>query len=246
MIRAALSGGDYDAVTFDCYGTLIDWETGVLTVLGPWAEDAGLAGRDDELLWRFAETQRRHQRIRPAPPYREVLGGALETVAEHFGVRLQPAVRRRFAASVGDWPPFPDTVPALARLAGRFRLGVLSNVDNRAFAETRRRLGSALDVVVTAEDVASYKPEAAHFQRAFEAFAELGIGERRILHAAQSRFHDIAPAHALGLAAAWVNRRHDRAGRGLTVPSDAATPHIATGLADLAERLIPRSGDRDP
>ncbi len=237
MSRAALSGGDFDAVTFDCYGTLIDWETGVLTVLGPWADGAGLVADGDQLLWRFAEAQRHQQCIRPARPYRDVLGGALEAVAEHFEVRLAPAVRRRFAASVGDWPAFPDTVAALARLAGRFRLGVLSNVDNRSFAATRRRLGSALDVVVTAEDVASYKPEAAHFQRASEAFAELGIGERRILHAAQSRFHDIAPAHARGLTAAWVNRRHDRAGRGLTVPSDVPTPHVVTGLADLADRL---------
>jgi 2-haloacid dehalogenase len=235
--RAALSGGDFDAVTFDCYGTLIDWETGVLTVLGPWADGAGLVAGDDQLLWRLAEAQRHQQCIRPARPYRDVLGGALEAVAEHFEVRLAPAVRRRFAASVGDWPAFPDTVTALARLSGRFRLGVLSNVDNRSFAATRRRLGSALDVVVTAEDVASYKPEAAHFQRASKAFAELGISERRILHAAQSRFHDIEPAHARGLTAAWVNRRHDRAGRGLTVPSDVPTPHVVTGLADLAERL---------
>ena len=138
MIQAALSGGDYDAVTFDCYGTLIDWEAGCLRVMRPWADGAGLAAGDDELLWRFAEAQRHQQCIRPARPYREVLGGALEAVAEHFAVRLQPAVRRRFAASVGDWPPFPDTVQALARLAGRFRLGVLSNVDNRSFAETRR------------------------------------------------------------------------------------------------------------
>ena len=237
MIQAALSGGDYDAVTFDCYGTLIDWETGCLRVMRPWADGAGLAAGDDEFLWRFAEAQRHYQRLRPARPYREVLGGALEAVAEHFEVRLAPAVRRRFAASVGDWPPFPDTVSALARLAGRFRLGVLSNIDNRSFAATRRRLGSALDVVVTAEDVASYKPEAVHFQRAVAAFAELGIGERRILHAAQSRFHDIAPAHALGLTAVWVNRRHDRAGRGLTVPSDVPTPYVVTGLADLADRL---------
>jgi 2-haloalkanoic acid dehalogenase type II len=237
VIQAALSGGDYDAVTFDCYGTLIDWEAGCLRVMRPWADGAGLAAGDDELLWRFAEAQRHQQCIRPARPYREVLGGALEAVAEHFAVRLQPAVRRRFAASVGDWPPFPDTVRALARLAGRFRLGVLSNVDNRSFAETRRRLGSALDVIVTAEDVESYKPEAAHFRRAVEVFAELGIDQQRILHAAQSRFHDIAPSHALGLTAVWVNRRHDRVGRGLTMPSDALTPYVVTGLVDLAERL---------
>ena len=239
MTAASLDGGDFDAVTFDCYGTLIDWEAGVMKALRPWVDDAGLAADDDELLWRFAEAQRRQQRIRPARPYREVLGGALEVLAEHFEVRLAPADRRRFAGSVGDWPPFPDTVPALVRLAGRFRLGVLSNVDNRSFAETRRHLGSDLDVVVTAEDVASYKPEAAHFQRAREAFAKLGIDVSRILHAAQSRFHDIAPAAALGLTAVWVNRRHDRIGRGLTMPSDAPTPHVVTGLAELAERLDP-------
>jgi 2-haloacid dehalogenase len=237
VIQAALSGGDYDAVTFDCYGTLIDWEVGCLRIMRPWADGVGLTAGDDELLWRFAEAQHHQQCIRPARPYREVLGGALEVVAEHFAVRLQPTVRRCFAASVGDWPPFPNTVRALARLAGRFSLGVLSNVDNRSFAETRRRLGSALDVIVTAEDVESYKPEAAHFRRAVEVFAELGIDQQRILHAAQSRFHDIAPSHALGLTAVWVNRRHDRAGRGLTMPSDALTPYVVTGLVDLAERL---------
>ncbi len=237
MTQAALSGGNFDAVTFDCYGTLIDWETGCLEVLRPWADGAGLAAEDDALLSHFAEAQRHQQSIRPTLPYREVLGRALETLAEHFEVGLQPAVRRHFAASVGNWPPFPDTVAALARLAGRFRLGVLSNVDNRSFAETHRRLGSVLDVVVTAEDVASYKPTTAHFQRAMGAFAELDVDARRILHAAQSRFHDIAPAHARGLAAVWVNRRHDRTGRGLTVPADVPTPHVVTGLADLAEQL---------
>ncbi|MDP6788110.1 MAG: haloacid dehalogenase type II [Rhodospirillales bacterium] len=237
MITPALDGAGFDAVTFDCYGTLIDWETGCLAILRPWADGVGLAAGDDALLRRLAEAQRHQQCLRPHRPYREVLGDSLGALARHFEVRLQPSARRRFAASVGDWPPFPDTVAALARLAGRFRLGVLSNVDNRSFAATRRRLGSALDVVVTADDVGSYKPEPAHFRRAIQAFAELGVEKERILHAAQSRFHDIAPAHARGLAAVWINRRHDRSGRGLTVPSDAATPHVVTGLADLAERL---------
>lgn len=228
----------YRAVTFDCYGTLIDWDTGITNVLGPWAVANGVETDVAELLGLFADCQYRYQRVRPAKRYRAVVGDAFADAAARLGVRLAPADRRKLAASVGKWPAFPDTIDGLRALKRRgMRLGVVSNVDNASFAGTRKLLGDLIDVVVTAEDVGAYKPDEEMFEALFEAFAADGIGKGEILHAAQSRFHDIAPARELGLNAVWVDRRAGRAGRGVTMPSDAEPMARVESLGGLVELL---------
>jgi 2-haloacid dehalogenase len=223
----------FDALTFDCYGTLIDWEAGILaalrTVLGP----LGSAPRDDELLERFAV----HEAVAEGGPYlryREVLGRSLRGICADLGIEPTDDQVARFSGSVGDWPAFPDSADALLRLQARFKLGVITNCDDDLFAASNRRLGITFDWVVTAQQVGSYKPDPANF--AF-AFARIPVPRERILHVAQSLYHDHVPAKALGMSTAWIDRRHDKPGSGATPPADAEpdlrSPSMAA-FADLA------------
>ena len=237
MGLTGLDPADFDALTFDCYGTLIDWERGALGILRPWADGQGLDAGDDELLSRFAGAQVGQETIRPFKRYPDVVGSAFAEIAAGYGHTLATEDRERLARSIGDWPPFADTVQALGDLKRRFRLGVLSNVDVFSFARTHARLGNVMEVMVTADDAGSYKPALAHFHRGIEEFAELGIEKARILHVAQSRFHDIAPATSLDLTCVWVNRRGGREGLGLNIPSDAQTPYVVGNMAELAAHL---------
>ncbi len=228
---------DFDALTFDCYGTLIDWERGALGVLRPWADGQGLDAGDDDLLSRFAAVQRNQETIRPIKRYPDVVGSAFAEIAAGYSKTLSIEDRERLARSIGDWPPFADTVEALGDLKSRFTLGVLSNVDVCSFARTHARLGKVMEVIVTADDAGSYKPALAHFHRGIEEFANLGIDKARILHVAQSRLHDIAPPTSLDLTCVWVNRRGGRGGLGLNIPSDAKTPYVVGDMAELAAHL---------
>jgi 2-haloalkanoic acid dehalogenase type II len=237
MGMSGLDPGDFDALTFDCYGTLIDWEAGALRVLRPWADGQGLDAGDDELLSRFAAAQVDQETIRPFKRYPEIVASAFAEIAAGYGKSLAAQDRERLARSIGDWPPFADSVAALGDLKRRFTLGVLSNVDVSSFARTHARLGKVMEVIVTADDAGAYKPALAHFHRGIEAFAELGIVKGRILHVAQSRFHDIAPATSLGLTCVHVDRRGGREGLGLNIPSDAETPYAVGNMAELAAHL---------
>ena len=232
-----LDPADFEALTFDCYGTLIDWETGALGVLRPWADGQGLDAGDDDLLSRFAAAQADRETLRPIKRYPDVVGEAFAEIAAGYGHTLSAQDRERLAQSIGDWPPFADSVQALGDLKRRFRLGVLSNVDVCSFARTHARLGKVMEVMVTADDAGSYKPALAHFHRGIDEFAKLGIEKSRILHIAQSRFHDIAPATSLDLTCVWINRRGGRQGRGLNIPSDAETPYVVGDMAELAAHL---------
>lgn len=194
MTQPSLS--DIRALTFDCFGTLIDWPCGILSVLRPMAEAHGLHQTDAELLSSYA----RHEREVEAGEYRSyrcVLG---EVIRRMFG---PTANQEALARAVGSWRPFPDTVEGLRRLKGRFRLGVLSNIDDDLFEPVLDTLGRSFEVVVTAEQVKSYKPGEAHFR---EGLARLGLKAHEVLHAAESRFHDIEPAGRLGFRTVWINR----------------------------------------
>ena len=232
-----LDPADFDALTFDCYGTLIDWERGALGILRPWADGQGLFASDDDLLSRFAAAQADQETIRPIKRYPDVVGSAFAEIAAGYSKTLAAQDRERLARSIGDWPSFADTVEALGDLKARFRLGVLSNVDVCSFARTHARLGNVMEVIVTADDAGSYKPALTHFHRGIEEFAKLGIAKARILHVAQSRFHDIAPARSLGLTCVLVNRRLGRQGLGLNIPSAAETPYVVGDMAELAAHL---------
>jgi 2-haloacid dehalogenase len=231
----AIDFGRFDALTFDCYGTLIDWEAGIGGGLQRVLAAHGVDAAWDELLERYAG----HEASLESGPYlryREILGRAMAGVAGEYGVVPTNDELARFGGSVGEWPAFPDSPDALARLARRFRLGVITNCDGDLFAASNRRLGVTFDWVVTAEEVGSYKPDRRNFEA---AFARLDVPRERILHVAQSLFHDHVPAKALGLTTVWIDRRHDRPGSGATPPADAAPDLTLPDLASLAEIAVP-------
>jgi 2-haloacid dehalogenase len=221
----------FDVLTFDCYGTLIDWESGLLAALREPLAARGVDAPDDALLEAFA---RHETEVEAGPylPYRQVLGRVLTSMLGHRGAEPTPEEVASFGGSVADWPAFPDSPAALARLHERFRLGVITNCDDDLFAASNRRLGIDFDWVVTAQQVGSYKPAERNFRVAFE---RLGLPRERILHVAQSLFHDHAPAQRLGLSSVWIDRRHDRDGAGATPPSDATPDATFPDMASFAE-----------
>jgi 2-haloacid dehalogenase len=220
----------YEYLTFDCYGTLIDWERGILTALHPLLQRHGVTISDDELLERYGdlEAAAEHGEYRP---YREILALVVDGLAKHYGFTPAPGERESLAASVGEWPPFADTVEGLRALASRHKLVILSNIDDELFALSAKRLQVPFAAVITAQQVGSYKPNHGHFRVALE---RLGVPQERILHVAQSLFHDIVPAKEMGFTTVWVNRRHDRPGFGATPPASAKPDLEVPDLRTLA------------
>ena len=219
---------DFDALSFDCYGTLIDWEAGIAAVLGPWARSRGLDVGDEALLTAYSGHEARAEAEHPADPYPLILARSLRDLGRELGARVTDQDAQRLAGSVPDWPPFPDSRAALAALAERYRLIILSNVDNESFAASNRRLGVRFTSVLTAQDIGSYKPSPRNFAALLAEAGRLGIPPARLLHVAQSLFHDHVPARQAGLATVWINRRHDRPGWG-------ATPAPGAGVIPDAE-----------
>jgi 2-haloacid dehalogenase len=216
-------------ITFDCYGTLIDWETGMLVSLRPLFARSGLT--DAELLEHYGEAEARLE-SGPHLPYRQVLSQSLQEVGQRLGIPVSAKEGDRFAASLTQWEPFSDTVPGLHALATRFQLGIISNVDDDLFAVTREKLTVPFDLVVTAQQVRSYKPSLRNFQ---EALRRSGLRRDEILHAGQSLYHDIVPANTLGIMNIWVNRPSVRPGAGATRPA-TAQPTVEVGsLAELVK-----------
>lgn len=211
---------DFEAISFDCYGTLIDWEAGLGAVLAPWAREQGLSVSTEELLEEFARAEAREEEQTPAALYPEILGAAMRSLGASLGVDVTAEQSARLATSVADWPAFPDSPGALAELSSRYKLVILSNVDRRSFAGSNARLGVRFDAVITAEDVGSYKPSLRNFEVLVETVRGLGVPEGLLLHAAQSLFHDHVPARSLGLPTVWIDRRGERAGWGATPPPD--------------------------
>jgi 2-haloacid dehalogenase len=233
MSPAALDFDRFKALTFDCYGTLIDWESGILAALRPVLEahGAGVEVKEEELLEAFG----RHETTIEAGEYlayREVLAGVLGRLGEELGFSPTDEEASAFASSVGDWPPFEDSPPALRALATRFGLGVITNCDDDLFARSAERLGVDFDWVITAERARAYKPSRRNFDLAFET---IGLPPERILHVAQSLFHDHVPAKQLGLATVWVDRRGSKAGSGATPPATAEPDLRVPDLGTLAE-----------
>ena len=229
---------DFAVLTFDCYGTLIDWEQGILAELKPWAARHGIAADDETLLAAFGEIETECEAATPAKLYPAILTDVLAKLGARWQVAVKPDEAAVFGASVGRWPAFPDSVEALQYLKGHYKLVILSNVDRASFAKSRARLATAFDRVVTAEDVGSYKPERRNFEFALADIERtLGIKKEKVLHTAQSVFHDIVPAKSLGLATMWINRRKGRRGWGATPPprADAAAMRPDFEVASLAE-----------
>jgi 2-haloacid dehalogenase len=228
--------GAFEVLTFDCYGTLIDWESGLAAALRPVLDAQRVQASDEELL----ETYGRHEAELEAGPYlryREVLAEALRRLGGELGFDPSAGEVERFAGSVGDWPAFPDSADALARLHERYRLAPITNCDDDLFALSARRLGVEFDWVITAEQARSYKPSTRNFELAFET---IGVPRERILHVAQSLFHDHVPAGRLGLASVWIDRRHGREGSGATPPAEAQPDLTLPDMRSLADLAVPR------
>ena len=215
----------FEAISFDCYGTLIDWEAGLAAVLGPWARSRGLALDDEALLAAYARHEERAEAEDPGALYPDILRRSMSALGAELGAEVSAGDAERLAGSVPDWPAFADSAAALAALAAWFKLIILSNVDRASFDGSRRRLGVRFDSVLTAQDIGSYKPSARNFDALLAEARRLGVGEGRLLHAAQSLYHDHIPAQRAGLPTAWINRRHGRPGWGATpAPPAGVTP----------------------
>ncbi|HET9482091.1 MAG TPA: HAD-IA family hydrolase, partial [Candidatus Polarisedimenticolia bacterium] len=229
----------FKALTFDCYGTLVDWERGLLEVLRPWAVRHRPSTTDASLLEAFARAEPVAESRNPDWPYPEILRSAHTLMARDLGLPEDEAAADEIAASVGQWPAFPDTVEALARLQRRYLLAVVSNVDRVSFEATRRRLGIEFGAVITAQDVGAYKPDLRMFRRALDELSRRAIEPHAVLHVAQSLYHDHVPAKRLGLCTVWVDRRRGREGGGATpVPAGAVRPDwTVSSLAELAQRV---------
>jgi 2-haloacid dehalogenase len=207
---------DYDALSFDCYGTLIDWEAGFLTVLQPWAREAGLDVTDEDLLAAYGQHEERVQRENPTALYPVILAETFRRAGATLGAAVSDEWADRLGASVQSWPAFPDSADALASLAENYKLIILSNIHREGFAASNTRLGVTFDRIITAEDVGAYKPAENHFRALDAALPGLGLDRSGLLHVAQSLFHDHVPAKREGLPSVWINRRHDRPGQGAT------------------------------
>ena len=215
-MRTDLDLARFGALSFDCYGTLIDWETGIAAVLGPWARGQGLALADEALLLAYADNEAAVERETPTARYPVVLAEAFRRTGEALGVFVEDRWAQALGESVPDWPAFPDSADALARLGRHYQLIIVSNVHRDGFAGSNRHLRGTFAAVITAEDVGAYKPAENHFRALDAALPGLGVPRDRLLHVAQSLFHDHVPARREGLPSVWINRRHDRPGWGAT------------------------------
>lgn len=215
-----------NTLTFDCYGTLVDWRAGLRRSLGSCFGEA-VAERIDELFDMYVELEAQVE-AETYRSYRQVTAQTVRMMARRMDLTLPPGREAALAGSLPDWPLFPDTNAALVRLKQRYRLGVLSNIDRDLFAGTSRHFQVPFDFVVTAEDVRSYKPAHGHFHRYLEKFGS----RETTLHVAQSLYHDGGPANALGIAYAWINR-YGQPGDGAVAP-DVSFPSLAS-LADIAD-----------
>jgi 2-haloacid dehalogenase len=196
----------FKAMTFDVYGTLIDWEPSIISMFQSVADQYGVNLPDEQLLFEFDRARARLQRIRPALLYPDVLRSAYNEFCERYGIPGNDAEREMFANAVMLWPAFPDAREALSYLHRHFKIGLLSNIDDKSLSFSTRKLDLTADVTATAESVAAYKPDRDHFLAALQSFAGIGISKEQILHVGQSLRADVIPANALGIKVAWIKR----------------------------------------
>ncbi|MEO7118953.1 MAG: haloacid dehalogenase type II [Candidatus Limnocylindrales bacterium] len=207
---------DFDALSFDCYGTLIDWEQGIWAATAEWRTRTGVSIERDALLEAHGALESAAEAANPSMRYPDILGLVMAGLGQRFGSPATADESTRFGASVPDWPAFPDSVDALRRLGERYRLIILSNVDRDSFVASNARLGVTFDAILTAQDIGSYKPDPRNFVALLAGASTLGVREGSLLHVAQSLYHDHVPAKSAGLATVWIDRRHDSAGPGAT------------------------------
>jgi 2-haloacid dehalogenase len=231
VAKTMLNFAQFECITFDCYGTLIDWETGILKALKPILEGHHRNLGDEEILELYGALEFQVE-AGEYLPYRLVLQRVTQKLGARLSFPLYDGEATALAESLKDWPPFPDTVAALKRLKNRYKLAIISNTDDDLFAETAKTLQVKFDHVITAQQVGRYKPSHRNFERALEV---IGLPKEKVLHCAQSVFHDVVPARELGIANVWVNRRAGKKGAGATRPANQTPDLTVTSLKELAD-----------
>jgi 2-haloacid dehalogenase len=221
-------------ITFDCYGTLIDWEDGMLAALRPMFARNGQKISDEDILAHYGEIEAELE-AGPYLPYRTVLSKVAQGIGQRFGIKISEEDGRAFAESLTRWKPFADTMPALQLMVRKFKLAIISNIDDDLFAETRKKFAPInFDFVVTAQQMQAYKPSLKNFE---EAIRRSGLSKDQILHVGQSIYHDIEPANTLGIQNVWVNRPSLRPGVGPVRIGKGKPTHEVRSLAELAKLL---------
>ena len=224
----------FEVLTFDCYGTLIDWETGILAALHRIVSAHGKTIDDATILQLYGDFEQRAE-AGPFQPYRQVLSSVVRDFGTELGFTPTAAEIQSLPESLAHWHPWPDTVGALNRLKSRYRLAIISNVDDDLFAATRPQLGVDFHEIITAQQAKAYKPSLKFFEL---ALSRIDAPAHRVLHIGQSIFHDVVPAQSLGLATVWVNRPSARPGVGAVKSADAKPDLTVTSLAELAAAAL--------
>lgn len=219
---------DFRILTFDTFGTLIDWEAGILQNLAPLLDQLPDRPTDDQVLELYAKLESAQQEATPTMLWSDILTEVHQQLAAEWGIPVDAAAAQRFGASIGRWPAFADAPPALAELKRHYKLVTVTNCDNQSYDGCDASLGRPWDAIWTAEKIGSYKPDPANFTYLIEHVrSEFGFEPSQILHVAQSLYHDHAPAKAIGLTTAWIDRRHGVAGAGATkVPDSIPEPDL--------------------
>ncbi len=224
----------YKIMTFDCYGTLIDWESGMLEALKPLLASHGVDLEDEEILKKFAEFESKQQQGEYSKYY-DVLKAVVSKFGQEFNFEPSLAEQNSLPDSIKNWQPFPDTVKALKLLKSRFELGIISNIDDDLFADTAKNLGVEFDYIITAEQVKSYKPSLKNFEYAIN---RIKFPAEQIIHAACSVYHDIVPASSIGLTTVWIDRRANQEGSGAALPATAQADLKVLDLNSLSKMLF--------
>lgn len=205
-MAAGIDFSQYKALSFDCYGTLIDWEAGITAWARAWQSETGAPVSAEQFLADFAKTERVVQSERPSDRYPLILADVGRRIAASHGLQMSEAAATSFGQSVGDWPAFADSTETLRSLRERFKLVILSNVDRASFARSQETLAVAFDAIITAEDVGSYKPDPQNFDTLLATIDGMGIPKHALLHVGESLFHDIVPATRDGIDVVWIDR----------------------------------------
>jgi 2-haloacid dehalogenase len=224
----------FSTITFDCYGTLIDWETGILGALRPILSANGITISDHLLLEHYARLECAIE-AEPYRTYREVLRELVLRLGRELNFTPSAAQQDSLPDSIRNWEPFPDTVASLQRLRSKYQLAIISNIDDDLFAHSSAKMTNPFAHVITAQQARTYKPSHRNFELALQ---RIGLPREQILHAAESLYHDISPADALGISNVWVYRRAGKHGFGATMPATAEPTYKVTSLAELADLLL--------
>jgi len=231
--------GDFDTLTFDVVGTLIDFETGILDWFRPTLRRYGVSKTEGEILTTFAATEDRYQKEVPEKAFTNMLPLIYRDMASGWGIEFSEEDAEGFRDSIRSWPPFPDTVEALRELGSRYRLVAVTNADAWALEHMSANMGNPFEERITCDEVGVNKPSPKVFEYVLEKLGQAGVEKKDILHTAQSQYHDIAPAATLGFATMWIERRHGKGDFGATPrPEQAVTPTFhAASMADFVRQV---------